>query len=114
MLLHTIPEAQLREGCVAVLASLEMWLRRLIDDHLRGAYGDSYLDAKAEGGTFLLRSRTREGIRARFEAERGRYNRLIDAAVLEDEIYIITHPELYSAHFHRAMSGAFPGGREMV
>lgn len=43
MPLHSIPEKDLRDYCRRSIETLEVWLRRLIDEELRKVYGSNYL-----------------------------------------------------------------------
>jgi hypothetical protein len=53
----------------------------------------------------------RRKINDRFESDRSRFPRLIDAADLGHAITIVLHPELYPENFRVALHLAFPDGR---
>ena len=112
MPLHSLPEHELREHCRAAIESLEYWLRRLIDDVLTETYGNDYLTAKNEKGGYLIRKTIRENVEKRQSGEPGRFSRPIDAAMLNEAIDIVCHPNLYKTHFKAAFDSAFPDGRE--
>ena len=98
-----------------MLESLELWLRRVIDFAMRDRFGADYLDATdSDAGAYLLNKRTREGIHARVSREPTRFPRLIDAAFLDDEIYVVCHPKLYDTIFGPFFVAAYPlGGEEL-
>jgi len=111
MSLHDIPELELRAYCKRVIESLELWLRRLIDQQLTDAYGRDYLNARDEHGNNFIDAEIQRGIENRRAAETARYSRPIDAALLDDEIRIICNPQRYRL-FCEALAGAFPDGVE--
>jgi len=107
--LYGLSEADLREYCRRVMESLELWLRRLIDDVLTPTYGADYLNAQDDYGNYIINREVRENVAQRKRQEPQRYPRLIDAALLDDEIKILCHQELYG-YFRAALEGAFPDG----
>ncbi len=110
MPLHTISEAQIRDGCKRAIEGLELWLRRLIDTILSEAYGQDYLDAQRADGSRVIKSNLSKTLSDRRSQEPERFVRPIDAAFLEDQIKIICNPDLYKNHFEDALRDAFPQG----
>ena len=113
MFLHGLSHTELRADCKDAIEALEIWLRRLIDLTLSSDFGNDYIYTQdATSGDFLLRKSLRESIQARVANNPKRYPRDIDAALLDDEIYIICHGKLYDRFFRSVFSSHFPFGRE--
>ena len=109
--LNVVSEADLRTVCKERIEALEHWLRRLIDDLLRPAYGD-YFEHKEPNGDRILKRRLAEQVEERRAREPGRYPRKVDAILLEDVVDIICNEKLYKSFFREPLSGAYPDGRE--
>lgn len=115
MPLHSLPEKDLRDHCRRVIEGLEIWLRRLIHDELSSVYGTGYLHATYPDGGNVVNNGIRTSILQRYDNNStGRYSRPIDAALLEDEIAIISNPLLYKNHFKKGLEGAFPFGHDQA
>ena len=113
MFLHRLSDTELRADCKDAIEALEIWLRRLIDLTLSSDFGNDYIHAQDDTtGDFLLKKALREGIRRRAASDPKRYPRDIDAALLDDEIYIICHGKLYDSYFRAVFASHFPFGRE--
>ncbi|MEH2534434.1 hypothetical protein V1277_006270 [Bradyrhizobium sp. AZCC 1588] len=92
------------------LDAAESWLRRLIESKLPKWFGANYLGPDEAGGCRAISKDIRRQINDRFESDRSRFPRLIDAANLGHAITIALHPELYPGNFRDALGGAFPDG----
>ncbi|MBK3517294.1 hypothetical protein [Carboxylicivirga marina] len=115
MPLYKITDSELRQYCKEYIESLEMWLRRLIDDILTTEYGENYYDHTLKDGTNLISKKIKKEINDRITAEPSRYARPIDACLLESEIKIITNPTLYNKHFRKVFDEFFiKGNSEMI
>ena len=113
MFLHRLSDTELRADCKAAIEALKIWLRRLIDLTLSSNFGNDYIHAQdAPTGNFLLRKALRGSIQQRAASDPKRYPRDIDAALLDDEIYIICHGKLYDRFFRPVFASHFPFGRE--
>lgn len=110
-MLHNINSNDLRNYCRQNIESLELWLRRLIDEVLTEKYGNDYFEAKDPNGNAIIKGSIKEDIKRKKEGEPLRYPRLIDAVVLEIQIELICKPHLYP-HFKDAFINAFPLGVE--
>ena len=111
--LHRLTEAELRTACKATIESLEVWLRRVIDIALRPAFGEDYINAQnPAGGQYVFKKALREGISRRVCSDPRRYPRNIDAALLEDAMYIVCHPRLYNKYFKLFFSSSYPLGSD--
>jgi hypothetical protein len=108
---HQLSDDARRALCRKSIESLELWLRRFIDDELTKSYGD-YVKALNPQGQNVLNNSIRKELTKRHSAEPLRYPRLIDAALLDTEIAIICNPCLYETHFRKALSQAFPEGAD--
>src|SRR5258708_5005104 len=109
---HTLSEDERRSLCRATLESLELWIRRLINDQLSKEYGANYLNAQDAKGQSVINTRIRKLLTKQMMKEPKRYERQIDAALLDTEIDILCNPNLYNSLFKEAMHIAFPDGRQ--
>jgi hypothetical protein len=107
MPLHQIAEADRREHCRQALESLEHWLRRLIDQQLRQAYGADYLNAQRSDTSRVIRNDIARVLVDRWRNDPQRYPRPIDAAMLDDLVTVICNPELYREFFAVPLQDAF-------
>jgi hypothetical protein len=112
MPLSKLTEIELREACRARIEMLELWLRRLIHEQFEEIYSNDILNAKNAAGEFVLKKEVRERIEKYLRDRPGRYNRPVDAALLDDLITIICKPNTYTSCFATALVGAFPLGNE--
>jgi hypothetical protein len=112
MPLYAVPERELRDHCKRTIETLELWLRRLIDDALSASYGANYIDAIKPSGDRVIRNQVGKALKERTAKEPSRFPRVIDAALLDEQIDLICHPELYKSHFKSALGSAFPLGCE--
>jgi hypothetical protein len=118
MPLHSTPEAELREHCKRAIEGLEAWLRRLINDRFSAEFGPDYISAKKPNGDNLIRASLVKDLVERRNKEPNRFARVIDAALLDDQIGLICNPEHYAKYFKDALDGAIGNGgahlREML
>ena len=91
---------------------VELWLRRLVQEQFEQQYSNDILKAKNAAGEFVLNKEVREHIEKYLRGRPGRYNRPVDAALLDDLITIICKPNTYTSCFATALAGAFPLGNE--
>ena len=107
-MIEDIQNTELRSRCKQKIESLELWLRRLIDQVLSTKYGN-YFEFRNENGDRLISNRIISPLQDRVKSDPKRYPRNIDAVLLDDAISIICNPTLYS-EFKPALSEAFPEG----
>ena len=113
MPLHRLSDAERRAVCRATIESLEIWLRRVIELVLFPEFGNDYINAlNPVTGDHLFKKRMRESIQRRVDREPNRYARRIDAALLEDVIYIVCHSNLYDRLFKPFFVSHYPHGRD--
>ena len=111
MSLHRLSEAELRTACKAGIEALEFWLRRVIDITLLPEFGEDYINAhNPANGQYLFKRALREKIAKRARLDPTRYPRHIDAALLEDEMYIVCHRQLYGKFFKPFFVSSYPLG----
>ena len=111
--LHKLTEAELRMACKSAIESLEFWLRRVIDIALRPEFGEDYMNAQNPAdGQYVFKKSLREKISTRVCRDPKRYPRNIDAALLEDEMYIVCHRQLYAKYFKPFFSFSYPLGSD--
>jgi len=110
-MLYKMTDSELRSLCKEKTEALEYWLRRIIDETLTADYGD-YLNYSDGIGNRVIKSTLAKQISDRQALEPHRYQRYVDAILLDDAINIICNPNLYKKHFRDAFSIAFPLGSE--
>ena len=75
-------------------------------------FGNDYINARDPAtGDHLFKKQMRESIQRRVAKEPDRYARRIDAALLEDVIYIVCHDKLYDRFFEPFFVSHYPQGR---
>lgn len=92
MPLHEMEFAILREYCKRKVENLEIWLRWIIDEEFTTLYGEHYFDQKDDNSQNLINSDIVRNAKKRKLAEPVRYNRLIDAILLEEAMSILCNP----------------------
>lgn len=112
MPLRALSEDDLRSYCRKTIEALEHWLRRLIDEELSESYGEDFLEATTETGDKLIAKKIRDSIGERYKSQPEKYSRLIDAAMLSDEIGILCNPNLFNKNFKSGLEAAFPNGAD--
>lgn len=113
MPLHNFTDAELRQICKEAIEGLEFWLRRVIDITLQPTYGDDYINAKAQTvDEYIIKKSIREDIQSRATSNPARYPRVVDAMLLDNEIDIICHPNLYKNHFAEYFRTSYPFGND--
>jgi hypothetical protein len=113
MPLHRLSDAELRQNCREAIEALEFWLRRTIDMELQPHFGRDYINAKLPGSeNWLLKKSIRESVERRAILNPDRYPRRVDAMMLDEEIAIICHPDLYRGYFAEYFKSSYPLGNE--
>ena len=110
-MLYKLTDNEIRNLCKEKLESLEHWLRRLIHKTLSAKYGDDFFSYVDGAGNRLVKNSIVRSLEERVQKESERYQRKIDAVLLDDAIDIICNPQLYFL-FRPALEGAFPDGRD--
>ena len=59
MSLHKLNQAELNQDCKKYIESVEIWLRRLIDQTLTIHYGSNYLTFQHANGDYLIKNEIR-------------------------------------------------------
>lgn len=111
MLFDKHTEAEIRNYSKHTFETLEYWLKQVIEASMTRKFGAEYLDAKDEGGNFILNKNTRKNIKERINKEKDRFKRTIDAAYFKDIVYIICHNILYDVMFKDYFESCFPSGK---
>ena len=111
MSLHLIPTEVLRTSCRQTLEGCEHWLRRLIHDSFRAAFGPEYVQTAVLSGQAVFRKDLRERVARMRLLEPGRYLRPVDALLLDDLAAVLCKDDTFSAHFAPALEQGFPAGR---
>ena len=110
MIFKKYTEEEIRGFSRQTLETLEYWLRQVIEEGMTEKFGANYLDAEDKGGSPILSVKRITNIKERQASEKTRYTRLIDAALLDDIIAIICHPNIYGAIFKKYFNESFPNG----
>jgi len=104
-------EAERRETARRHLDSAESWLRSIIELQLSQAYGTQYFKANVPTGENLISSKIRKNVAHRRQKEPNRFQRDIDATMLNEAVDIVLHPNTYRDYFQSALSHAYPDGK---
>jgi hypothetical protein len=110
MIFNKYSEEEIRSFSRQSLETLEYWLRQVVDESLRTSFGSEYLAAKDKGGSSILSVKRVDQIKERQKSDKERYRRIIDAALLDDLISIICHPNLYNSIFSEYFNFNYPNG----
>lgn len=102
---------EIRIACRNHIETLEMWLRRLIDDELTRAHGAGYFEHVDKNGNRLISNKIVKNLDSRVQRNFGRFERKIDATLLEEATDIVCNPNLFP-YFRPALVHAFPLGNE--
>ncbi len=115
MPLHNLTEIELRQHCKEAVEALEFWLRRVIDITLAPEFGPDYINAKSGiNDQHIIKKSIRDSIQSRASSDPRRYPRMVDAMLLDEEIDIICHPDLYRSFFKGYFENSFPLGNEQI
>jgi hypothetical protein len=107
-----LKDAELRQFCKEAIEALEFWLRRLIDMALTPTYGADYINAVDQTNKNIIKKSIRDNVQNRAASDPLRYPRVVDAMLLDDEIDIVCHPDLYKKHFAEYFSASYPLGND--
>jgi len=115
MPLHNLTEVELRQNCKEAVEALEFWLRRVIDITLAPEFGSDYINAKSSTNSqHIIKKSVRDSIQNRASSDPIRYPRMVDAMLLDEEIDIICHPDLYKSFFKMYFEKSFPLGNDQL
>lgn len=115
MPLHNLTEVELRQSCKEAVEALEFWLRRVIDITLAPEFGRDYINAKSStNNQHIIKKSVRDSIQSRASSDPSRYPRMVDAMLLDEEIDIICHPDLYKSFFKEYFEKSFPLGNDQI
>jgi hypothetical protein len=113
MPLYKLSEEDKKGFAKKYLENLEYWLRRIIDQKLTEEFGNDYFNYE-ENGQFLIRKEIREKVEDRFNKYSERFQRKIDATLLEHLIEIICKEKLYNDIFRPFFELNFKLGRSQL
>jgi hypothetical protein len=95
-----LPISELRDVTKKNIETLELWLRRVIDEALSKNYGPEYWKHQYANGDYLLNKGLREKVNKWYTGNSSnRFTRWIDASLIEHVSEIICNEVLYKAHF---------------
>ncbi|WP_409415747.1 hypothetical protein [Flavobacterium sp. PS2] len=110
MPLYKLTEEDKKGYAKKYLENLEYWLRRIIDQKFTEKFGNDYINYET-AGQFLIRKEIREKVETRFNKYSERFQRKIDATLLEHLIEIICKENLYNEIFKPFFEQNFKLGR---
>jgi len=99
MPLHKINIETLREKSRSRIESLEIWLRRIINEELTTVFGADYINFQHSVDDYLIKKDIRENINNRFST--GEFPRNIDAALFEHLIYFLCKADFFDNYFKK-------------
>lgn len=109
---HNLTDIELRAICRTSIESLEMWARRLINQKMVENYGTDYINAKVSTGEHLIKKEIRTHVQKMLSEQPHRFPCPVDTLFLEQIIYFLCHPKLYSGLFKEALDYIYPQGRD--
>ncbi len=108
MPLHNIDNVTLREKCRSRIESLEVWLRRVINEEFTQLHGPNFINFQNENRDFLIKKHVRDNINARYSNSPKDFARLIDAAFFENLIDIFCNPNHLENIFKKYLNSIYP------
>jgi hypothetical protein len=90
--------------------SVELWLRKIIDQIFSYNYGTEYFSYRFPDGSFLIKSEIRKRVSKLRKKEPSRFTRDIDATTFGQAIQIVTNHEHFNHYFKPALQLAYPHG----
>lgn len=111
---YDITQEELRSVCKQNIESLEIWARRIIHEELCRNYGADYFNYRFENGEYLVKNDIREKAKSMREKEPYRFLRYVDTLFLDEIIYFLCKPSLYSQNFKKMLDIKYPQGVEEV
>lgn len=113
MPLYKLTEEEKKGYVKKYIENLEYWLRRVIDQQLTEKYGSDYINYE-ENGQYLFKKNVREKVEDRFKKYSERFQRKIDATLLEHLIEIVCKESLYKNIFRPFFELNFKSGRDQL
>lgn len=114
MPLYRLTEEEKKSYAKKYLENLEYWLRRVIDQKLEEKYGTNYFNHETSIGQFIIRKEIREKVESRFNKYSDRFQRKIDATLLEHLIELICKENFYNEIFKSFFERNFKSGRSQL
>lgn len=115
MPLHSLPDVVLRQSCKEAVEALEFWLRRVIDITLVPVFGSDYINAKSsKTSQQIIKKSVRDSIQNRAASNPSRYPRMVDAMLLDEEVDIVCHPDLYKNYFKEYFDSSYTFGNDQL
>ncbi|MGF1869509.1 hypothetical protein [Photobacterium indicum] len=115
MPLHSLTDVVLRQSCKEAVEALEFWLRRVIDITLAPEFGFDYINAKSSStNQNIIKKSVRDSIQSRAASNPNRYPRMVDAMLLDEEVDIVCHPDLYKQYFKEYFECSYPFGNDQL
>src|SRR5690554_7847370 len=111
MPLYKLTEEEKKSYAKKYLENLEYWLRRIIDQKLEEKYGSDYFNYETTSGHFIIRKEIREKVASRFNKYSKRFQRKIDATLLEHLIELVCKETFYNEIFRCFFEFNFKLGR---
>lgn len=114
MALDLLDSQDLHASCRRRIESCELWLRRLIDDEFRNAFGNDYIEIAKISGVQIFSKKMRDRVKDFVSANANHYSRPIDALLFDDLGKVIGKDDVYKMFFKPALDHEFPLGAPHV
>ena len=112
-MLEQFSSSDLAAHCRSRIDGLELWLRRIVHEALTPEYGN-ILKYEDEKGNRLIKGAVSGPAIERMLREPDRYQRPVDALLLNDIFHLICDQRFYKKFFEPYLVAAFPVGREQA
>lgn len=106
-------ENEIRNSAKEALESFEHWSRRIINDKFVEKYGKDYFDYTFENGEGLIKKEILRLISDRMKDNPNRFQRKIDAILMEDIAYFFCKDNFYKDFFKEILEHDFSGQDEV-
>ncbi|KGC90953.1 hypothetical protein DP62_481 [Burkholderia pseudomallei] len=114
MALDLLSLEDLSASCRRRIESCELWLRRLIDDKFKSAFGADYINKAKIGDTPIFSKPMKGRVQTFLSANPDLYSRPIDTLLFDDLGKIIGKDDVYKSFFKDALDHGFPLGAPQV
>ena len=111
---YRLPESDMRDICRRHVESLEMWLRRIIEQRLILTYGKDYLFQKGDDGQHFLNNDERRTVTWRLKESADENLKAINATEFSHLKKILGNPEIYLKALKEVFDPFFGDGFEIL
>ena len=112
-LMWNMSDLDARNLCKHRLDVMEHWSRRLIDESLKQAYGDDYVNVETADGQPLIKKAIKDRVNGRTKDNPKRFARWVDALAFDDLSYFFCKEEWYANLYKSAFEPFYSGVEEV-